>query len=169
MLSPVEAVKILNDVFSMFDDIAEKHRVEKIKTIGDAYMCVGGLPVPDRYSTLNVVLAALDMQRFLMKLQTEKPGYHLFNLRIGIHTGPVIAGVVGKKKFAYDIWGDTVNTAARMESASEAGKVNISEATYEIIKNDFECSHRGKFLAKGKGEMDMYYVEKEKEQKLMRD
>ncbi|MFA6260588.1 MAG: adenylate/guanylate cyclase domain-containing protein [Bacteroidia bacterium] len=162
--SAEDLVHELNECFSAFDDIIEKFDLEKIKTIGDAYMCAGGLPVPDKFSTHRVVLAAVEMQQYLDKRKAEKPDSLLFQLRIGIHTGPVIAGVVGKKKFAYDIWGDTVNIAARMESSGEPGRINISSSTYELIKNHFECQARGKVVAKGKGELDMFFVVKEKSQ-----
>lgn len=160
--SAEELVQELDTCFRAFDDITIKYDLEKIKTIGDAYMCAGGLPVPDKYSTHRVVLAALEMQNFLDKRKKENPKSLLFQLRIGIHTGPVIAGVVGKKKFAYDIWGDTVNTASRLESSGEQGKINISSSTYELVKDHFTCESRGKIHAKGKGEMEMFFVLKEK-------
>lgn len=163
--SAEELVSELDHCFKAFDDIIEKFGLEKIKTIGDAYMCAGGLPVPDRFNAHKMTLAAIEMQKFLKNFNQEKTGNLLSELRIGIHTGPVIAGVVGKRKFAYDIWGDTVNIASRMESCGEAGKINISEATFQIIKAEFDCSSRGKIAAKGKGEMDMYFVEGEKPHK----
>ncbi len=162
-LSPEQLVNELDHCFREFDDIVERYGLEKIKTIGDAYMCVGGLPVQDEYSSHRLLLAALDMQSFMQDLKEKNPDHHLVDLRIGIHTGPAIAGVVGKRKFAYDVWGDTVNTAARMEYNCEPGKINISEATYNIIKDHFECTHRGKIEAKGKGEMDMYFVDRHNE------
>ncbi len=163
--SAEDLVNELDHCFKAFDDIIERFGLEKIKTIGDAYMCAGGLPVPDRFNAHKMILAAIEMQKFLIKLNQEKTVNLLSELRIGIHTGPVIAGVVGKRKFAYDIWGDTVNIASRMESCGEAGKINISEATYQIIKSEFDCTSRGKIAAKGKGEMDMYFVEGEKPHK----
>jgi class 3 adenylate cyclase len=131
----------------------EKHGVEKIKTIGDAYLAVCGLPheVPDHAQ--RITKAALEIQQFISNSNGK------FQIRIGIHSGPVVAGIVGVKKFAYDIWGDTVNTANRMESNSEAGKVNISGSTFELLKGEFNCVHRGKIEVKGKGEVDMYFVE----------
>jgi adenylate cyclase len=154
----------INACFEAFDGIMEKHGIEKIKTIGDAYMAAGGLPVPTDASVKNTVLAALEMQAFISKRKAEndmadKPA---FEMRVGIHTGPVVAGIVGVKKFQYDIWGDTVNTASRMESNGEAGKVNISESTYELLKDDsdFTFESRGKIEAKGKGEIEMYFVSK---------
>jgi adenylate cyclase len=147
--------------FSAFDNIIQKHKVEKIKTIGDAYMCAGGLPVLNYTHAKDVVKAALEMRDFMLNRKKEKEakGEIPFELRIGIHTGPVVSGIVGIKKFQYDIWGDTVNLAARMESSSDAGKVNISRNTHELVKNDFNCEYRGKIAAKNKGEVDMYFVE----------
>ncbi|MGH1435597.1 MAG: adenylate/guanylate cyclase domain-containing protein [Lewinella sp.] len=162
-LSPEELVQELDKCFKGFDFIISQYEdIEKIKTIGDAYMCASGLN--DRKAMPNsMVKAALEMQEFLDEQKQERirMGKPYFEARIGIHTGPVVAGVVGVKKFAYDIWGDTVNTAARVEANSEAGKVNISETTYGLIKYNFECTHRGKVQAKNKGLLDMYYVERE--------
>ncbi len=161
-LSATELVREINLCFEAFDHIIEKYNIEKIKTIGDAYMAAGGLPVPTDDSVKNTVLAALELQGFIREHKTANDalGKPAFEMRVGIHTGPVVAGIVGVKKFQYDIWGDTVNTAARMESSGEVGKVNISQATYELLKDDpqfaFEC--RGKIKAKGKGEMEMYFV-----------
>jgi len=160
-LSPDELVQEINSCFSEFDKIVTKHDIEKIKTIGDAYMCAGGLPVANSTHAQDLVKAGLEMQQFIEKNKQERlaKGQPFFELRLGIHTGPVVAGVVGTKKFAYDIWGDTVNTASRMESSGEVGKVNISGATYELVKDKFKCMHRGKVQAKNKGEIDMYFVE----------
>ncbi len=162
-LSPQELVQELDKCFKAFDFIISQYEdIEKIKTIGDAYMCASGLS--DRKALPNsMVKAALEMQEFLEEQKQERirMGKPYFEARIGIHTGPVVAGVVGVKKFAYDIWGDTVNTAARVEANSEAGKVNISETTYGLIKYDFDCIHRGKVQAKNKGLLDMYYVQRE--------
>lgn len=162
-LSPQELVAELNDYFMAFDDIMARHGLEKIKTIGDAYMCAGGIPATNDTHALDAVMAALDMQEYMKKKRREQaangaPGWEL---RVGIHTGPVVAGVVGKKKYAYDIWGDTVNIASRMESNGEPGKVNISFATHELIKDKYACIHRGKISAKNIGEVDMYFVEKD--------
>jgi adenylate cyclase len=156
-----ELVSELDMIFGAFDRILPKYNVEKIKTIGDSYMCAGGLPTPNKTNAVDVVRAALEMLDFLNKLKKErqKNKQSFFEVRIGIHTGPVIAGVVGTKKFAYDIWGDTVNTASRMESSGEAGKINISESTYALVKKQFKCTPRGKVKAKGKGEVEMYFVE----------
>jgi len=160
-LTPEALVKELDTCFSAFDHIIEKHNLEKIKTIGDAYMCVGGLPVANSTHASDAVKAALEINEFMNQhyehaMQNGKPA---FQIRIGLHTGPVIAGVVGAKKFVYDIWGDTVNTASRMESSSEPGKVNISGATYELIKDKYPCEYRGHIEAKNKGEIEMYFVE----------
>ncbi|MCF8371198.1 MAG: tetratricopeptide repeat protein [Bacteroidales bacterium] len=152
----------INTCFEAFDAIMEKYNIEKIKTIGDAYMAAGGLPVPTDDSVKNTVLAALEMQAFIStrKASNDADGLPAFEMRVGIHTGPVVAGIVGVKKFQYDIWGDTVNTASRIESNGEAGKVNISQATYELLKDDpdFAFESRGKIEAKGKGEMEMLFV-----------
>ncbi|MBL0137071.1 MAG: tetratricopeptide repeat protein [Bacteroidetes bacterium] len=160
-LSAQELVAEIHTCFKAFDNIISKHNIEKIKTIGDSYMCAGGLPVINKTNATDVVKAALEIQHF-MKLHSEHriiEGKDLFEIRIGIHTGPVVAGIVGVRKFAYDIWGDTVNIASRMESSGEAGKVNISGSTYELVKEKFNCAHRGKIQAKNKGEIDMYFVE----------
>jgi class 3 adenylate cyclase len=160
-LSPAELVKEIDICFRAFDEIIQKHGIEKIKTIGDAYMCVGGLPVPDKNHALNTVKAALEIRDFMNKHNQQKTekGEHLFRIRIGIHTGSVVAGIVGVKKFAYDIWGDTVNIAARIESSGEPDKINISGSTYELIKDNFIFTYRGKIEAKNKGQIDMYFVE----------
>lgn len=162
-LSPAELVEELNACFKTFDGIMQEYRVEKIKTIGDAYMAVGGVPDTQSGSPIDVVRAALTMQDFMHrhKAERESAGKPFFEMRIGIHTGSVVAGIVGVKKFQYDIWGDTVNMASRMESAGEAGKVNISEDTYEEIweVEGLSFTHRGKIAVKGKGEVNMWFVE----------
>jgi class 3 adenylate cyclase/ligand-binding sensor domain-containing protein len=157
---PEDLVQELDRCFIAFDDIIEKYHLEKIKTIGDAYMCAGGVPIRNTNNAVAIVLAAIEIRDFMLKLQQEKQerNERFWEIRLGISTGPLTAGVVGKKKFAYDIWGDTVNTASRMESTSEPGMVNISASTYELVKDYFDCTYRGKKDAKGKGEVDMYFV-----------
>ncbi|MBL4587555.1 MAG: tetratricopeptide repeat protein [Flavobacteriales bacterium] len=161
-LTPKELVQDLHECFSEFDRICEKYGIEKIKTIGDAYMAAGGLPSPNSTHPQDVVKAALEMAQVVEQDKAKKIANNqlFFEMRVGIHTGSVVAGIVGVKKFAYDIWGDTVNTASRMESSGEVGKVNISQATYTLLKDDaaFSFTSRGKVEAKGKGEMEMYFV-----------
>ncbi len=160
-MSPVVLVAEIDHLFRNFDRIMDKHGLEKIKTIGDAYMCAGGLPVPNATHAQDTVAAGLDILAFMQAYAKQRVASGLlpFEIRIGIHTGTVVAGIVGEKKFAYDIWGDAVNTAARMESSGEAGKVNISGATYERVKDLYHCRYRGRIEAKHKGEIDMYFVE----------
>jgi adenylate cyclase len=161
-LTPKELVAEIHECFSAFDNIMKKYGVEKIKTIGDSYMAAGGLPVPNQSHANDVVSAALEIQNFMHNHKTKKEaeGKLFFEIRIGVHTGPVIAGIVGVKKYSYDIWGDTVNTASRMESSGEVGKVNISYNTYELVKDKFNCKSRGKIEAKNKGMIEMYFVER---------
>jgi class 3 adenylate cyclase len=160
-MSAGQLVKEIDYCFSSFDTIVQKHGIEKIKTIGDSYMCAGGLPAVNKTHATDVINAALDIMVFMRKHKEEKEatGEIPFEIRIGINTGPVVAGIVGIRKFAYDIWGDAVNIAARMESSGEEGKINISGATYELVKDKFKCTYRGKVMAKHKGEIDMYFVE----------
>ena len=159
-LKPNELVERLDSYFIKFDEIIEKYNVEKIKTIGDAYMCAGGVPIRNKSNPMEVVLAGLDIQNYIQDLKEADPtNDKLWDLRIGIHTGELIAGVIGIKRFAYDIWGDTVYIAQRMEMTGQIGKVNISGETYELVKNFFDCTHRGKVVAKNKGEIDMYFVD----------
>lgn len=162
-VTPKQLVKDLHECFSAFDTICEKYGIEKIKTIGDAYMAAGGLPVPNSTHARDVIKAAFEMRDFIAMGKARKiaAGLPFFEIRIGIHTGPVVAGIVGVKKFSYDIWGDTVNTASRMESSGAVGQVNISEATYERVKDEpsLHFTSRGKVKAKGKGEMEMFFVE----------
>ena len=159
-LSPAELVTEIHTCFKAFDDIIGRHNIEKIKTIGDSYMCAGGLPVKNTTNAVDVVSAAIEIQEFMEQhlLQRKREGKEVFEIRIGVHTGSVVAGIVGVKKFAYDIWGDTVNIASRMESSGETGMVNISGSTYVLVKDKFSCTHRGKINAKNKGEIDMYFV-----------
>jgi len=159
-MDPQQIVKELDECFLVFDEIIEKHNLEKIKTIGDAYMCAGGLPTENKSNPYDCVLAAIEMQKYMEDLYQQKTveGKEYWRMRIGIHTGPVVAGVVGRKKFS-DIWGDTVNIASRMESHGQVGKVNVSPDTYSIVKDRFECSYRGEFAVKNVGEMGMYFLE----------
>ncbi|MBL7810904.1 MAG: hypothetical protein JNL57_01655 [Bacteroidetes bacterium] len=159
-MAPEKLVKRLDQVFSIFDDIMLVHGLEKIKTIGDAYMAVAGLNKDSGNPCLAAVAASEDMLKAVEELnKAHVSGEAVFQFRIGIHTGPVISGVVGKKKYSYDIWGDTVNVAARMEQNSHPGRINISGDTWLQVKDKYKCSHRGKIPAKNKGEIDMYYVE----------
>ena len=157
-LSPEKLVETIDYYFSEFDVIMEKYGLEKIKTIGDAYMAVGGLSFDNANQAKEMVLAAKEMNEFVTKAKTDTHTSATFDIRIGLNTGPVVAGVVGTKKFAYDIWGDTVNIASRMESNSEAGRINISEDTYNIVRSDFECEYRGELEVKNRGIMKMYFV-----------
>jgi len=153
-LAPEQLVEELHSCFKIFDDIMARYGMEKIKTIGDAYLAVSGLPVQTEKHATQAVKAALEILRFIENRQGTA-----FRIRIGIHSGPLVAGIVGVKKFAYDIWGDTVNIASRMESSGVPGKINISEATYQLVSHEFECTYRGKISAKNKGQLDMYFVE----------
>jgi class 3 adenylate cyclase len=160
IIKPEDLVTELDNYFKKFDEIIEKYDVEKIKTIGDAYMCAGGIPIRNKSNPIDTVLAGLEIQRFIQVYNKEKEvnGEKGWGVRIGIHTGVVIAGVVGSKRFAYDIWGDSVNIASRIEAASTIGKVNVSGVTYELVKEFFKCEYRGEIKAKNKGYIDMYYV-----------
>ena len=159
-MNPEVLIDELDKFFFYFDSVVEKYGIEKIKTIGDAYMCAGGIPEKNRTNPVEVILAALEMRIYMNKLKetSELEGMKYWDIRIGIHTGTVVAGVVGHKKLSYDIWGDTVNTASRMESSGEAGKINISGTTYEFVKEFFTCEYRGKMPVKYKGELEMYFV-----------
>jgi len=160
-MSPEQLVSEIHHCFSTFDNIIHKHGIEKIKTIGDAYMCAGGIPLKNNTHPEDIVNAAIEIRDFMENHKKEKiaRGETPFEIRIGINTGPVVAGIVGLKKFAYDIWGDTVNLAARMEESGMVGKINISGSTCELVKDKFICTYRGKVQAKNKGEVDMYFVE----------
>lgn len=161
VLSPSELVSVIDYCFRKFDEITTECNLEKIKTIGDAYLAVCGLPNGNPDHALNTVRAAIKIRDFMNDFLASRnsEGKQSFELRIGISSGPVVAGIVGSKKFAYDIWGDTVNTAARMEQNSEVGKINISGTTYELVKDKINCQYRGKLQAKNKGLIDMYFVE----------
>jgi class 3 adenylate cyclase/uncharacterized protein HemY len=158
--TPEALIEDLDECFRLFDAVVEKYGLEKIKTLGDAYMCAGGLPTPNDTHPVDMVSAALEMLERLSELQQRRmeKGKPVFEMRVGIHTGPVVAGVVGSHKFAYDIWGDTVNIAARLEQGGEPGRINISETTYQQVKHRFDCAFRGKLAAKNKGEIEMYFV-----------
>jgi class 3 adenylate cyclase len=159
-MNPEVLIDELDKFFFYFDSVVDKYGIEKIKTIGDAYMCAGGIPEKNRTNPVEVILAALEMRTYMSRIKetTELEGMKFWDIRIGIHTGTVVAGVVGHKKLSYDIWGDTVNTASRMESSGEAGKINISGTTYEFVKDFFTCEYRGKMPVKYKGELEMYFV-----------
>lgn len=159
-LTPEALVDELDNLFKVFDEIVSGHHLEKIKTIGDSYMAVGGVPLGNETNAIDSVLVALKMQECMIEENKNRrqKGHPTFELRLGIHTGPLVAGVVGKNKFCYDVWGDTVNFASRLESGGETSKVNISKTTYEEINPFFECTYRGKISAKGKGDVDMYFV-----------
>jgi class 3 adenylate cyclase len=156
LISPGEVVALLNEVFSAFDQLAERHGLEKIKTIGDAYMAASGLPMPRSDHATAAAAMALDMQAALAALNAGRS--MPLQIRIGLHSGPVVAGVIGTKKFIYDLWGDTVNIASRMESHSAADAIQITRATYELIHKKFTCQPQGRITVKGKGEMEVWYL-----------
>ncbi|SEA98842.1 Adenylate cyclase, class 3 [Flavobacterium gillisiae] len=159
ILPPEKLVESIDYYFSKFDAIMEKYGLEKIKTVGDSYMCAGGLPFPTKDHAEKMILAALEINDFVKRSLTDDSNCQTrFEIRIGINSGPVVAGVVGSKKFAYDIWGDTVNIASRMETNSEEGRINISENTYALIKDNFSCEYRGEIEVKNIGRMKMYFV-----------
>ena len=159
-MDPKGLVEQLDQIFSAFDEITDRHRLEKLKTIGDAYMCAGGLPDTQRTHPVDACLAALEIHDYMARAnqQREKLRLPRWELRIGLHTGPVMAGVVGRRKFTYDVWGDAVNVAARMEAAGEAGCINLSEATMHRVKSLFEFEDRGTLEVKSKGGLRMYYL-----------
>jgi adenylate cyclase len=152
-----DLVRLLNEVFSQFDWLAELHGLEKIKTIGDAYMVVGGLPSPRDDHAIAVAEMALDMQRVIGRV--DSLGGIRLNLRIGVSSGPVVAGIIGSKKFIYDLWGDTVNIASRMESQGELGCIQVSASTYDLLQSTHILRERGRIEVKGKGQMNTYFLE----------
>lgn len=161
-LSTTELVSELNHCFSAFDGIMNKYGIEKIKTIEDSYMCVSGIPVQKRTHALDMILAAMEIVDFMKDYKEKRlrNNKKAFEIRIGIHTGHLIAGVVGKYKYSYDVWGETVNSASRFESAGEVGEINVSETTYQRVKDYFECTDRGLIAAKNMGEVNMYFIER---------
>jgi len=164
-MSPEDLVQTIDYYFSEFDRIVESYGLEKIKTMGDCYMCAGGLPFPSEDHALRMVQAAIEFKRFVQNVKSERSkGTTRFDIRIGINTGPVVAGVVGTKKFAYDIWGDTVNIASRMESSSLPGRINLSENTYHLVREQISCEFRGMIQVKSKGMMKMYFVTESEEE-----
>lgn len=159
-LTPQRLVEALDNCFGRFDEIAKRHKLEKIKTIGDAYMAVGGIPLRNSTHAVDCVLAAMEIAQAISRSRANAmaEGRPYWQIRVGIHSGDLVAGVVGQEKFSYDVWGDTVNTASRMESSGVPGRINISAATHELVKEFFECEFRGRIQAKHKGEIDMYFV-----------
>ncbi len=166
-LTPENLVRSVDYYFSKFDEVVGKHGLEKIKTMGDSYMCAGGLHYHKADHALKMVQASFEMVQIMEESKkNDSDNIMSYDIRIGINTGPVVAGVVGTKKFAYDIWGDTVNVASRMESNSEPGKINISQNTYVLIKDTFDCEYRGEIEVKNKGMMKMHYVNNTKDKTM---
>jgi adenylate cyclase len=157
-VEPEQLIRSIDYYFKKFDEITTRYGLEKIKTIGDAYMCAGGLPTVSTTHARNVILAAKEMIELVNKKRDAQDDLIHFEIRIGIHTGPVVAGIVGLKKWQYDIWGDTVNIASRMESNSASGMVNLSESTYHEIKDEFDCTYRGEIEVKNHGPVKMYFL-----------
>jgi class 3 adenylate cyclase len=160
-MDAAELVAELDQIFRAFDHIVDHNDLEKLKTIGDAYMCAGGIPVPNDTHALDAVRACLEMQEYLAERRAEmaRRGKTSFQMRFGVHTGPVVAGVVGSRKFAYDIWGNTVNVAAFLESGGAAGRINVSDSTYELIKDEYRATPRGRVKIKHDMEVEMYFVD----------
>ncbi len=159
-VEPTLLTEVLNDYFIAFDDICKRHQLEKIKTIGDAYMAVCGVPIANQDHAKNCILAALEMIEYVKKYEHKALMNNAlwFKMRVGLHSGSLVAGVVGKEKFSFDIWGETVNITARFEQKSESNRINISSTTFDLIRHDFECDYRGKIDIKNIGEVDMYFV-----------
>lgn len=155
-LNPEVLIDKLDEFYLHFDTVIEKYDIEKIKTIGDAYMCASGIPRKNKSNPLEILLAALEMQKYM--IDSKRTGVTIWDIRIGIHTGPAITAVLGKKKLTYDIWGDTVNIASRMESSGEPGEINISSSTFDFVNQFCQCEYRGKMPVKYKGELDMYFI-----------
>jgi adenylate cyclase len=155
-LPPAEVVGYLDRLFSHFDELAERHGLEKIKTIGDCYMVAAGVPTPRPDHGRALALMALDMLEAMRS--NDDVGHLGLELRVGINSGPVVAGVIGRKRFLYDLWGDAVNTASRMESHGTPGRIQITRATYELLADEFECEPRGTISVKGKGEIEVWYL-----------
>jgi class 3 adenylate cyclase len=155
-ISPSVLIDELNQIFTAFDNIIEKYSCERIKTIGDSYMAVSGLPVPDPRHAYQIVTCCIEMIRFIRKRNTQSP--YIWEIRVGIHSGEVIAGVVGVKKYIYDVFGDSINTASRMETNSEPMKINISETTWNLVKDEFDTEPREELEVKGKGKLRMYFL-----------
>ena len=155
-LPPAEVVGVLDHLFSHFDVLAERHELEKIKTIGDCYMVAAGVPSPRPDHARALALMALDMQAAMRSV--DEIGHLGLELRVGINSGPVVAGVIGRKRFLYDLWGDAVNTASRMESHGTSGRIQITRATKELLEDEFVCEPRGTIPVKGKGEMEAWYL-----------
>jgi class 3 adenylate cyclase len=161
-IDPDTLIHTLDQFFGAFDEIAKHYRLERLKTIGDCYMCAGGLPDANQTHPMDAALGALAMQAYVSRINAQRAKVRMpaWEIRIGVHTGPVIAGIVGKHRFAYDVWGNAVNVAARMEQSGEAGRTNISGATQALIKTHFDCESRGQIEAKNKGPMEMFFLER---------
>jgi guanylate cyclase len=155
-MAPIEMVNLLNQIFSAFDELVEKYDLEKIRTIGDSYMVAAGVPRPRADHAQALARMALEMQAYICSLPMVYE--RAVEFRIGINSGPVVGGVIGRKKFVYDIWGDAVNIASRMESQGEAGKVQITQTTYELVKDEFLCEWRGMIEVKGRGAMGAWFL-----------
>ena len=159
---PLEVVEMLNEVFSHFDELVDKYSVEKIQVAGDGYMVAAGVPTPRKNHAVVLAYLALEMLEYV-KREEFLGGKHAIEIRIGLNSGPLIGGVIGRKKFVYALWGDMVNTASRMESHGASGKIQITRETYELVKDRFECEYVGEIAVKGKGNMEVWHLIGEKE------